>query len=104
MPIENFYLGTFLAMSIFSLGLGTLGAGLFTAYFGAGKSRTIGFTLSLVGIVVLLLFAAFTWPIVGSIEPIFFAQDVQIGLVGLVGAVVGGIVALIVFLVSIMRA
>ncbi len=104
MAIENLYLGTFLAMSIFSLGLGTLGAGLFTAYFGAGKSRTIGFTLSLLGIVVLLVFAALTWEIVDAIDPIFSAFDVQIGLVGLVGAVVGGVVALIVFLVSIMRA
>ena len=104
MAIENVFWGTFLALTIFSFGLGTLGAGLFTAYFGAGKSRTIGFTLSIIGVHVLLIFAALTWDVVGAIEPVFSSFDVVIGLVGLVGAVIGGVLALILFLVSIMKA
>lgn len=96
--------GTFLAVTVFAFGLGTLGAGLFTAYFGAGKSRTIGFTLSVVGILVLLLFAVLTWSLVDAIQPAFNNADVVYGLAGVLGAGVGGIISLVVFLVSIMKA
>ena len=96
--------GTFLAVTIFSFGLGTLAAGLFTAYFGAGKSRTIGFTLSIFGVLMLLLFAVWTWDLVASVAPIFNSGDVTYGLMGVLGAALGGVVALIVFLASIMKA
>lgn len=104
MPIENVYWGNFLAIAIFSFGLATLGAGLFTAYFGAGKSRAIGFTLSIVGVLVLLVFATLTWDLVAAIEPLFDSGSVAVGLVSILGGIVGGIVALILFLASIMKA
>ncbi|MAH17561.1 MAG: hypothetical protein CL960_03595 [Euryarchaeota archaeon] len=43
----------FVAAFLFGLGLATLGSGLFTAYFGAGKSQQIGFGLIVVAILVL---------------------------------------------------
>ena len=43
----------FVAAFLFGLGLATLGSGLFTAYFGAGKSQQIGFGL-IVGAVLVL--------------------------------------------------
>ena len=43
----------FVAAFLFGLGLATLGSGLFTAYFGAGKSQQIGFGLIVVAVLVL---------------------------------------------------
>ena len=43
----------FVAAFLFGLGLATLGSGLFTAYFGAGKSQQIGFGLIVMAILVL---------------------------------------------------
>ena len=97
-------LNTFFAILIFAFGLFTLMAGLFTAYFGAGKSRAIGITLTVIGVIGLVLFGALTWPIVSLIAPIFNPGDVIFGLAGVLGAAVGAVIALIVFLVSIMKA
>ena len=97
-------LDVFLAIGIFAFGLFTLLAGLFTAYFGAGKSRAIGFTLAIIGILGLTAFTALTWQITGIIAPQFDPSDVVIALVGVLGAAVGAVIALIVFLISIMKA
>src|ERR1041384_5326771 len=97
-------LDVFLAILVFAFGLFTLLAGLFTAYFGAGKSRAIGLTLTVIGIIGLLLFAALTWPIVCLITPMFDAASVKFGLMGVLGPGGGAVLALIVFLVSIRRA
>ena len=43
----------FVVAFLFGLGLATLGSGLFTAYFGAGKSQQIGFGLIIMAILVL---------------------------------------------------
>ena len=43
----------FVAAFLFGLGLAILGSGLFTAYFGAGKSQQIGFGLIVMAILVL---------------------------------------------------
>lgn len=95
----------FLAILTFSFGLFTLLAGLFTAYFGAGKSRAIGFTLSILGILFILLFASLTWEVVPMIPQYFGdSRNVVIGLMGVLGSAVGAVAALIVFLVSIMKA
>ena len=94
----------FLAVLIFSFGLFTSLAGLFTAYFGAGKSRAIGFTLIVIGILALAVFAVLTWEIIGAIAPQFDASQVLTGLVAVFAAFIGSILALVVFLVSIMRA
>lgn len=98
-------LNVFLAILLFAFGFFTLLAGLFTAYFGAGKSRAIGFTLSILGVLGLLFFAGLTWAIVPSLLPqAFQAEDVVLGLVAVLGSAVGAIGALIVFLISIMKA
>jgi hypothetical protein len=94
----------FAAVLIFSLGLFTSLAGLFTAYFGAGKSRAIGFSLIVFGIIALAAFAVLTWDVIGAIDPPFPSDEVITGLVAVFAAFVGSIAALIIFLVSIMRA
>lgn len=97
-------LNVFGALVVFAFGLFTLLSGIFTAYFGAGKSRAIGFTLAVVGILGLVLFGTLTWPLVSLIAPVFEPADVIVGLVAVLGAAVGAVLALVVFLVSIMKA
>lgn len=94
----------FWAILTFSFGLFTLFSGLFTAYFGAGKSRAIGFVLGLIGVAGLLLFAGWTWPLVGLLPTIFDPATVKIGLTSVLAAAVGAFGALVVFLISIMKA
>lgn len=98
------YLDVFTAVLVFSFGLFTLMSGLFTAYFGAGRSRAIGFTLSVVGIIGLVLFAALTWDVITLVPSVFPRDQVVIGLVGVLGAAVGAVAALLAFLLSIMKA
>lgn len=98
------YLDVFTAVLVFAFGLFTLLSGLFTAYFGAGRSRAIGFTLSVIGIAGLVLFAALTWDVITLVPSIFPRDEVVIGLVGVLGAAVGAVLALLVFLISIMKA
>jgi hypothetical protein len=100
------YTDVFVGILLFSFGLFTFLAGLFTAYFGAGKSRAIGFVLVIVGSLAMLLFATLTWPIIDVVPATLSGSEhaIVVSLVGVVASAVGAIVALIVFLISIMKA
>ena len=50
----------FMSMFLLGFGIAALGLGIFTTYFGAGKSRAIGVILGLIGIVVLMIFYGMT--------------------------------------------
>jgi hypothetical protein len=88
----------FAAILLLVFGLFLILAGIFTAYFGSGKSRTIGVALLVVGIVV------------GVATALFYHMDVG-GLTGLVeetviviiAALIGALAAVAIFLVAIMK-
>lgn len=96
----------FLGILLFAFGLFTLLAGLFTAYFGAGRSRAIGFVLTILGLIAILLFAVFTWALVPTLPSPFLDSQraIVLSLVGVLASAVGAVVALVVFLLSIMKA
>ena len=99
------YADVFWGIFLFSLGLFTLLSGLFTAYFGAGKSRAIGFVLTIFGIAVIIAFASLTWNVVPTVvTPLFDQEAITTSLVGVVGSALGAIAALMIFLISIMKA
>ena len=50
----------FISMFLLAFGITALGLGIFSTYFGAGKSRIIGFLLSGIGVIVLLIFYGMT--------------------------------------------
>ena len=77
-------------------------AGVFTAYFGSGRSRAVGAILIVLGLIVGYLFVDFTW--IGFIGRYFLPQVVYEGIVAVVGAIVGGLIALGIFLAAIMKA
>lgn len=94
----------FLTNLLITFGLFSLAAGAFTAYFGAGKSRKIGAGLVGLGAVILLLVALMflnDWGVDPTVE--LWADIVYPALVHIIGAAVGAAVALVVFLVAIMK-
>jgi hypothetical protein len=94
----------FLADLLITFGVFSLFAGGFTAYFGSGKSRKIGVVLIVLGLVVLGLVAAmflYDWGVDPSVE--LWGDVVYPALVHIVGAAVGAAIALVVFLMAIMK-
>ena len=105
---------TFLTIFLLVLGLGLLIAGIFTVYFGSGKSRGIGAGLLVGGIILGILVALLYWynifipeylPAVSGEPPIgFLLWDViKDGLVYLIAGILGALAAIGMFLLAIMK-
>ena len=91
-------------MLLLFFGLFTLLSGLFTAYFGAGRSRKIGYGLTLVGLLVLFLFASVTWGGFAALPYRASPSEIYQGVVAVVAAAIGAGLAVAMFLFAIMRA
>ena len=93
----------FVAVMLLVFALFLILAGIFTAYFGSGKSRTIGVALLVVGLVVGVLVGylyhagSFGAPS-GQLGALVFQSFLVI-----VAAVIGALVAIGIFLVAIMK-
>ncbi|MFW6376030.1 MAG: hypothetical protein ACOCZJ_02600 [Thermoplasmatota archaeon] len=93
----------FLMVILLTLGLGLFLSGLFTAYFGRGKSRMVGVALTIIGI----LFWVITY--VMDMQDILFGSSFDFmgtltTAITYVGAfVIGAIIAVGIFLVAIMK-
>jgi hypothetical protein len=94
----------FLVVLLLVFSLFLILAGIFTAYFGSGKSRTIGVALLVVGLVVGLLvgwlYAAGDF---GPKEGLRLGDLIVQSLLVIVSAVIGALVAIGIFLVAIMK-
>ena len=92
----------FLTVIILVFALFMLLAGLFTAYFGSGKSRMIGMILVVIGLVVGLL-----WVVMGldSIEiiEVNLSKVIWDAFLYILAGVIGAIAAIGVFLLAIMK-
>lgn len=97
------FLDVFASLTLLTFSTMTLLSGLFTAYFGAGKSRKIGQGLSIAGLLGLLVFVALTWGFPAGAQQ-WAPVDVLAGVIAVLGAIVGSAVAVTIFLVAIMRA
>ena len=101
------YLAYFLGMLTLVFAIASIVAGIFTAYFGSGKSRAVGAILILIGIVVFILFlwGAGLLAFMGTVPAFMdFQGTVLNGLGAVIGAVVGALIALGIFLLAIMKA
>jgi hypothetical protein len=80
-------------------------AGIFTAYFGSGKSRAVGALLIIIGLVVGVFFLWCCWvlPFLGT-PPMGFVGCIISSISAVLGAVVGALIALGIFLLAIMKA
>ena len=91
----------FLTVLLLTFGLFMVLAGAFTAYFGSGKSRTIGVVLLVIGFVVGILWvylAGFTDSIVVDISDVIWTAFINI-----LAAVIGALIAVGAFLLAIMK-
>ena len=100
----------FMSMMTLVFAIASIIAGIFTAYFGSGKSRAVGGILIIIGLVVFVLFMwGATWlnDYIGmpDASSIFYFKDLILqGVVAIVGALIGALVALGIFLLAIMKA
>ena len=88
----------FVSAFLFGLGLATLGSGLFTAYFGAGKSQQIGFGLIVLAVLVLGVQYHQTY-----LEDTFSEDAFRYGLISAVAAIVGMAAGMIAVLFILMK-
>ncbi len=97
----------FLSMLTLVFAIASIIAGLFTAYFGSGRSRAVGGGLIVIG---LLVFVIFLWgagllSFMGKIPDLLNFQDTIVqGIIAILGALVGAVIALGIFLLAIMKA
>jgi len=98
----------FLSMLTLVFAIASIIAGIFTAYFGSGKSRAVGGILIIIGLLVFIIFlygANLLSGLMGTPEGILdFQGTVVQGVVAIIGAVVGAAIALGIFLLAIMKA
>ena len=95
----------FLSMLMLVFAIASIVAGIFTAYFGSGKSRAVGAILIIIGLIVGVLFLWFAG-LLGfmSTPPISFTGVIVNGIVAVIGAIIGALIALGIFLLAIMKA
>jgi hypothetical protein len=82
-------------------------AGIFTAYFGSGKSRAVGGILVVIGLLVFVIFlyGAGLLEFIGTPEGLLdFSGTIVRGIVAILSALVGAVIALGIFLLAIMKA
>lgn len=101
-------LNTFLFVLLLSFAVFSLIAGIFTAYFGAGKSRAIGGVLLVLGLIVILIWVYFgvlrSYPddtILGIVH--WEAARTLEAFITVIGALIGAVIAVVLFLVAIMK-
>jgi len=99
-------LNIFLGMMLLVFAIASIIAGIFTAYFGSGRSRAVGGVLIIIG---LLVGIVFLWGAnmisLGNLPDwLNFKNTVVDGIVAIIGAIVGAVIALGIFLMAIMKA
>ena len=97
----------FLSMLMLVFAVASIVAGIFTAYFGSGKSRAVGAILIIIGLIVFVLFlwgAGLLTSFIGAPPEILnFVGVITNGIVAVIGAVIGALIALGIFLLAIMK-
>ena len=98
----------FVSMLTLVFAIASIIAGIFTAYFGSGKSRAVGGALIIIGLIVFIVFlygANLLSGFMGTPEGLLnFQGTIVQGIIAILGAVVGAAIALGIFLLAIMKA
>ena len=93
-----------LSMLTLVFSIASILAGAFTVYFGSGKSRAIGGILIAIGAIVFVLFLGWAGVLFIGLQPIFSGVVIVNGILAVIGAIIGGLIALGIFLIAIMKA
>ncbi|MCX6651725.1 MAG: hypothetical protein NT131_08760 [Methanomassiliicoccales archaeon] len=92
----------FLTVLLLTFSLFMLLAGVFTAYFGSGKSRMIGVVLLVVGLLVGLVWAYLGYMDTAGVE-VDISEVIWVAFVNILAALIGALIAVGVFLLAIMK-
>jgi len=105
MAVDINLLDMFLSILVLAFGIFSIIAGAFTAYFGTGRSRSIGGALIILGIIGFIILMWFTGMFGSSVsQPLKWDMSmVTAGFIAVIGALVGALAALGIFLVAIMK-
>ena len=90
----------FLTVLLMTLALFLVLAGIFTAYFGSGKSRTIGVVLLIVGLLVAIIWLLFDNQ---GIITVNISDTIWTAFVNILAAIIGALIAIGAFLLAIMK-
>lgn len=94
----------FLTVIVFVFALVMALAGAFTAYFGSGKSRTIGLILLVVGLVVGVVWVYLVgWSNISIFADVNGYDVVYNAFINILAALIGALVAVGIFLVAVMK-
>ena len=93
----------FVPMLIVGIGVALLGTGMFTSYFGAGKSQKIGYALLFAGVVILAAIYVLTFDAVEGVESMFDSTLFMEGLVSGISALAGMMLGMFVILFVLMK-
>ena len=93
----------FVSMLIVGIGVALLGTGMFTSYFGAGKSQKIGYALLFSGIAILAAVYVLTFDVVEGVETMFDSSLFMDGLVSGISALTGMMIGMFVILFVLMK-
>jgi cbb3-type cytochrome oxidase subunit 1 len=95
----------FLTVLLMTLALFMVLAGVFTAYFGSGKSRTIGIVLLIIGLLIAVAWIALRWvdPTSTGIIPVSIIDTLWVAFLNILAALIGALIAIGVFLLAIMK-
>ena len=90
-------LNYFLSMLMLVFAVASVIAGIFTAYFGSGKSRAVGAVLIVIGLIVGVLLLWFSGVLAFMGNPIYSwaGQGIVVNsIVAVIGAIIGALIAL----------
>lgn len=100
----NWDIMSFLTILIFVFAIVLMIAGIFSAYFGSGKSRTYGIIMLIVGLIVLVVWAYLVgWSDIALFSEVA-ALDIMIdALISFLAILLGALVAVGIFLVAVLK-
>lgn len=98
-------LSYFLSMMLLILAIASVIAGIFTAYFGSDKNNVVGVIMILGGA---LMFILFLWGAgvlrIGAVPDVMnFSEVIINGIVAVAGAVIGALIVLGIFILTILK-
>ena len=93
----------FVSMLIVGIGVALLATGMFTSYFGAGKSQKIGFGLLFSGVAILVIVYALTFDAGLGVADKFHEKEFKQALVSGIAALAGMMTSMFVILFVLMK-
>ncbi|MCL5680892.1 MAG: hypothetical protein M1515_02435 [Candidatus Thermoplasmatota archaeon] len=94
--------GIFVTVMLLIMGLSLLVLGIFAAYFGSGKVRSFGAGLAVAGIVIGIITYLIRRPL-GIVGTYNMEYVIYNGLLYLISAIIGAVIALLIFLAVLLK-